>query len=219
MCGLAEAHRFTSDTYDKMTISDRMCREWFQGFKSGDLAVEDRHSGRREKKNYQNHWVDISQQAVSKSLKQLGVTEKEEYLVPHELKPRDMERLCLLVNSCWKGKRERDFSIVSLLGTTRVKNGYITITPSAMRKSWGLPDHSATSTPRPNIHGSKVGMLCVWWDQLGVIYYELLKPSEAFETITGERYSTPERDAPEPCSRKRKTATVQRETRYGYSAE
>ena len=28
---------------------------------------------------------------------------------------------------------------------------------------------------------SKV-MLCIWWDQLGVVYYELLKPTE---TITG----------------------------------
>jgi len=37
---------------------------------------------------------------------------------------------------------------------------------------------------RPNIHSSKV-MLCTWWDQLGVVYYELLKPSE---TITGDLY-------------------------------
>ena len=28
-------------------------------------------------------------------------------------------------------------------------------------------------------------MLCIWWDQVSVIYYELLKPNE---TITGERY-------------------------------
>lgn len=28
-------------------------------------------------------------------------------------------------------------------------------------------------------------MLCIWWDQLGVVYYELLKP---IETITGNRY-------------------------------
>jgi len=27
-------------------------------------------------------------------------------------------------------------------------------------------------------------MLCIWWDQLGVVYYELLKPTE---TITGDR--------------------------------
>ena len=36
------------------------------------------------------------------------------------------------------------------------------------------------------IHGSKV-ILCIWWDQKGVIYYELLKPEK---TITGERYRT-----------------------------
>ena len=28
-------------------------------------------------------------------------------------------------------------------------------------------------------------MLCIWWDQLGVVNYELLKPNE---TITAERY-------------------------------
>ena len=30
-------------------------------------------------------------------------------------------------------------------------------------------------------------MLCIWWDQKGAIYYELLKPGE---TIIGERYRT-----------------------------
>ena len=42
------------------------------------------------------------------------------------------------------------------------------------------------STARPNIHGTKV-ILCIWWDQLDVMYYELFKPSE---TITGDRYGT-----------------------------
>ena len=28
-------------------------------------------------------------------------------------------------------------------------------------------------------------MLCIWWDQLDVVYYELLKPTE---TITRDRY-------------------------------
>ena len=39
---------------------------------------------------------------------------------------------------------------------------------------------------RTNIHGTKV-MLYIWWDQLGVVYYELLKSGE---TITGDRYRT-----------------------------
>ena len=54
------------------------------------------------------------------------------------------------------------------------------------RKSWGLPGNASTSTAIPNIHGKKL-MLCIWWDQLGVVYYELLNPSE---TITGALYRT-----------------------------
>jgi len=50
----------------------------------------------------------------------------------------------------------------------------------------GVPGHASTSTAKPKIHGSKI-MLCIWWDQLGVVYYELLKPTE---TITGDQYRT-----------------------------
>ena len=51
------------------------------------------------------------------------------------------------------------------------------------KKSWGMPGHASTLTARPNIHGAKV-MLRIWWDQLGLVYYELLEPSEI---ITGDR--------------------------------
>ena len=47
-----------------------------------------------------------------------------------------------------------------------------------------MPGEPGPSTPKRNIHASKI-MLCIWWDQRGIIYYELLKPSE---TITGDRY-------------------------------
>ncbi|GFX89030.1 mariner Mos1 transposase [Trichonephila clavipes] len=54
------------------------------------------------------------------------------------------------------------------------------------RKSWGYPGHASTPTAKPNINDSKV-TLSIWWDQLGAVYYELLKPTE---TITGDRYRT-----------------------------
>ena len=53
--------------------------------------------------------------------------------------------------------------------------------------SYDLKAGYAFATPaRLNIHAAKV-MLCIWWDQVGDIYYELLKPNE---TMTGERYQT-----------------------------
>ena len=52
------------------------------------------------------------------------------------------------------------------------------------KKSWVDLGQPSTSTVRPNRFG-KNRMLCVWWDQEGVIYYELLKPGE---TVNVERY-------------------------------
>ena len=54
------------------------------------------------------------------------------------------------------------------------------------KKSYVKTGQPAKSTAKPNIHGAKV-MLCIWWDQKGVLYYELLKP---LETTNGERYRT-----------------------------
>jgi len=42
----------------------------------------------------------------------------------------------------------------------------------------------STSMTKPNIHDAKL-MLCIWWDQLDVVYYELLQPNEI---ITEEHY-------------------------------
>ena len=46
---MAETHRMLSSTYSEAALSERMCREWFQRFKSGEFDLEDRHSGRKEK--------------------------------------------------------------------------------------------------------------------------------------------------------------------------
>ena len=52
------------------------------------------------------------------------------------------------------------------------------------KRSWVAPGEPPTSTTRPNRYGRRT-MLCVWWDQKGEIYYELLKLGE---TVNTERY-------------------------------
>ena len=49
-----------------------------------------------------------------------------------------------------------------------------------------MTENAYTSTARTNIYGAKV-MLCIWWDQLVVVYYELLKRSK---TIIEDRHWT-----------------------------
>ena len=106
----AEAHRMLSNTYGKAAISERTCREWLQRFKNGDFNVEDRHSDGREKvfedaelealleqDSWQNQEelarsLGVTQQAISKRLKAMGMIQKQGNWVPYELKPRDVER-------------------------------------------------------------------------------------------------------------------------------
>jgi len=52
-------------------------------------------------------------------------------------------------------------------------------------KMSGNPRQPSISTLKRNIHEHKI-LLYIWWNQKGVLYYELFKYSE---TITTERYS------------------------------
>ena len=85
-------------------------REWFQCFKNDDFDVEDRHSGGKEKvfedtelealleqDSCQNQEklalsLGVTQQAILKRLKAMGMIQKQGNWVPYELKPRDVER-------------------------------------------------------------------------------------------------------------------------------
>ena len=119
----------------------------------------------------------VTQQAISKRLKAMGIIQKQENRVPYELKPRYVERRFFACEHMLQRQNRQGFLHRIVLNAKK----WVPYDNTKRIKSWGMPEHASTSTARPNIHRAKI-MLCIWSDQLGVSYYELLKPSK---TITG----------------------------------
>ena len=65
--------------------------------------------------------------------------------------------------------------------TNGLTNGYEN---PQRQKALVLPGEPGPSSPKRNIYAQKV-MLCIWWNQKGMVYHELLKPGE---TITAVSY-------------------------------
>ena len=107
--------------------------------------------------------------------------QKQGNWMSYELKPRDVERRFFTCEQLIQKQQRKD----------RIVTGdekWIFYDNPKKKKYYAKPGQSlpstSTSTPRPNIHGSKI-ILCIWWDQKGLVYYELLKPGDS---ITGNRY-------------------------------
>ncbi|EGI70029.1 Mariner Mos1 transposase [Acromyrmex echinatior] len=131
----AEAHRMLSNIYGEAAISERTCRKWFQHFKNGDFHVEDQHSGGREKvfedaelkvlhdqDSCQNQKelaqsLGVTQSAISKRLKAMGMIQKQGNWVPYELKPRDVERRLFACEQLLEKQRRKGFLHRIVTGT------------------------------------------------------------------------------------------------------
>ena len=106
----AEPHRMLSSTYGEAALSERTCFEWFQRFKSGDFDFKGQHGGGKEK-IFENSELEallaenscqtqeelaqslgVTQEAISKRLKAMGMIQKQGNWVLYELKLRDVER-------------------------------------------------------------------------------------------------------------------------------
>ena len=99
--------------------------------------------------------------------------------VPHKLKPRDIKQYLVMCKQLFQHQKMKD--ILPHILTNNEK--WIHYNNPKYRRSWSKPGHASTSTTKLNILRLKL-LLCIWWDQPGVVYYELLKPTE---TIMGDR--------------------------------
>lgn len=195
-----ETCRLLEEIYGEHFVPATTCKRWFRRFKLGDFITTDREHGKPEKKfedqdlqelleedpsqNLQELGtvLDVVPSTVSRRLHAMGMVQKQGTWVPHKLKERDIERRKTMCELLLQRETRKSFLYRIITGDEK----WIHYDNPKRKSAWVMPGEAGPSTPKRNIHSSKV-MLCIWWDVKGVVYYELLKPSE---TITGDRYRT-----------------------------
>lgn len=193
-----DGYQMLLEVYGKHAPSRSTCEFWFRRFKNGDFDTEDKErSGRPEMfedadleaildqdqcqtQEQLAESLGVNQSSVCRRLKVMGMIQKQGNWLPYDLQPRDIERRLFACEELLKRCQRKRFLHRIVTGDEK----WIQFDNSKRKKSWGLPGHASTSTSKPSIHGCKL-LLCIWWDQMGVVYYELLRPNE---TITGDFY-------------------------------
>ena len=121
----AESHRILVEVYGEHALAERTRQKLFARFKIGDFGLEDEERPGQPKK-FEDEELEalldgdccqtqeelaeslgVTQAAISKRLKISGYIQKQGNWVPHELKPRDVERrFCMpeMLLECHKKK-------------------------------------------------------------------------------------------------------------------
>ena len=142
------------------------------------LLDEDACLSQNQKENVER--LNVAQQTIYDRLHAMRKNLKEGKWVPHQLTERQMENRKVISEMLLHRYERKSFLHRIVTGDEK----WIYFENPKRRKSWVDPGQQSTSTARPNRFGRKT-MLCVWWDQEGVVYYELLKPGE---TVNTNRY-------------------------------
>jgi len=122
--------------------------------------------------------LNVDQKTISNRLKAMGKIQKCGKWVPHELTERQQENRKIISEMLLQRRENRDFLYRIVTGDER----WIYFENPKCKKSSVSPGQPSTLTAKPNRFGKK-RMLCVWWDQEGVVYHELLKPGETVRIL------------------------------------
>ncbi|QQP49497.1 Transposase [Caligus rogercresseyi] len=175
----AESHRMLLQAFGEHALGKTQCFEWFKWFKSGDFDVRNEERGRPPKKFEDTDLQALLDEDDAQTQQQLA----------DKLKPWGRYKRWgngFHINSTKDSRKPQNImrnaarQVQKKVILHRIVTGdekWIYFENPKRNKSWVTPGEPSTSTPRPNRYGRKT-MLCVWWDQKGVIYYELLKPGE-----------------------------------------
>ncbi|GFS85896.1 mariner Mos1 transposase [Trichonephila clavipes] len=111
--------------------------------------------------------LNVSQETMRKHLRATGKINKLGKWVPHDLSEHQMENRKVTCEMLLQRHERKSYLYRIVTGDEK----WIYFENPKWKKSWLSSGEAASSTPRPNRFG-KMAMLCVWWDQSGIVYYE-----------------------------------------------
>jgi [histone H3]-lysine36 N-dimethyltransferase SETMAR len=196
--GATEAHRMILEVYDQNIITARACQKWFKRFKEGDFDLDNKDRGRPPKQfeddelqslldeddaQTQQQLADslgVYRSTISLRLSAMGKVQKEGKWDPHELTEQQQKNRRTTCEILLGRQQRKSFMHRIITGDEK----WLYFDNLKRKRSWTDPGKAPKLTPKPNIHGKKV-LLCIWWDQKGILYYELLQPGQ---TVTADLY-------------------------------
>ena len=130
----AESHGILVEVYGEHALAEWMCQKWFARFKSGDFGLKDEERPEQPKKfEYEElealldedccqtqeelaESLGVTQAAISKRLKAARYIQKQGNWVPHELKPRDVERRFCMSEMLLERHKKKSFLLRIVTG-------------------------------------------------------------------------------------------------------
>ena len=182
--------------YGDLAPSLSSCEKWFKKFREGNFDIDNRTRENAPMKLQDAELQDllkqddtqtqeelaeqlqVDQSTISRRLSAMGLIQKLSKWIPHDLNERSQERRLTICTLLLERHERKSFLHRIVTGDEK----WIFFENPTREKSWVKPGTSSKTTVRPNRFGKKA-MLCVWWDQDGIVYYELLKPGETVNTV------------------------------------
>jgi histone-lysine N-methyltransferase SETMAR len=194
-----QATEFICSVYGQEALDVRTCQRWFERFKAEDFDLNDKErSGRpvEAEDDVLSNLIEedprlttrelalelsVSHTTVCNRLHALGKKQRCGKWVPHKLSEINIAQR---LNTCvFLSSRQKKKSFLWKIVTGDEK--WLYYDNPVNKKQWLSPGQASLTTPKPEQHRKKV-MLCVWWDQKGIIYYEILEPKQ---TVNADLYS------------------------------
>lgn len=198
-----EAAQIIRNVYGGDAIGDSTAQKWFSRFKDENFDLSDAaRSGRpsvlnndclnalllenpRQSTRELAEKMECDHSTIVRHLKAMGSVQKLGVWVPHELSQYNKDCrviTCASLLARYHLARQQHQSFLSRIITGDEK--WCLYINFKRRKEWLSPDKQATPRVKQDLHPRKT-MLCVWWNQEGVVYYEILPRNQ---TITAELY-------------------------------